>query len=657
MNDQIGTLSWVSEFIVRVHLEGPLTLSEEVGIGKDRLTAEVISLGKETATIQVYEDTTGLRPGDPVFGSGHLLSAVLGPGLLGNVFDGIQRPLEVLKERAGRFIRRGVHVFPLNTRRSWEFKPQAEQGDSVSAGDLLGSVQETPLIEHRILVPSGLSGELAELAEEGAYTIEDRIAVIKDEGKEHPVTMQQRWHIRRPRPILKRLSPGVPLITGQRVIDTFFPAAKGGTAAIPGGFGTGKTVIQHALAQWSDADIIIYIGCGERGNEMTEVLEEFPELNDPWSGHPLMERTLLIANTSDMPVSARESSIYTGVTMAEYYRDQGYDVALMADSTSRWAQALREISGRLGEMPVEEGYPAYLAARLSAFYERAGRIKTLGNREGSVTLIGAVSPPGGDFSEPVTRHTQRFTRSWWALDRDLAHKRHFPAIDWISSYSLHIDPISEWWKSEVAEDWNDLRRQAMGVLHEESGLQQLVQLVGPDALSEDQQWTLTGARLLREGFLQQNALHPVDAYAVPEKQVKLLRCFVRIHRLGSDLIDQGVSLDRIRNVLDISGLIRLRNEISNDELEALDQRVEKVVRNLKDLQGKTESEEETSEEAKFEMEESEEAASEEAFEAEGGAESEESAEADPRDETAEDETGESTASSEKEPSSSTKEKF
>jgi V/A-type H+/Na+-transporting ATPase subunit B len=359
-----------------------------------------------------------------------------------------------------------------------------------------------------------------------------------------------------------------------RIRSNLIGVAKGGVAAIPGGFGTGKTVIQHALAQWSDADIIIYIGCGERGNEMTEVLEEFPELNDPWSGHPLMERTLLIANTSDMPVSARESSIYTGVTMAEYYRDQGYDVALMADSTSRWAQALREISGRLGEMPVEEGYPAYLAARLSAFYERAGRIKTLGAREGSVTLIGAVSPPGGDFSEPVTRHTQRFTRTWWALDRDLAHNRHFPAIDWISSYSLHIDPISEWWKSETADDWNDLRRKAMAVLHEESGLQQLVQLVGPDALSEDQQWTLTGARLLREGFLQQNALHPVDAYAVPEKQVKLLRCFVRIHRLGSDLIDRGVSLDRIRNALDIGGLIRLLNEFSNEDLEKLDDRVD-----------------------------------------------------------------------------------
>ncbi|MFP4350891.1 MAG: V-type ATP synthase subunit A [Desulfococcaceae bacterium] len=660
MSDQIGTLDRVSEFIVRVHLEGPLTLSEEVGIGKDRLTAEVIGLGKETATVQVYEDTTGLRPGDPVFGSGHPLSAVLGPGLLGNVFDGIQRPLDVLKERAGRFIRRGVHVSPLNTRRRWEFEPQAEQGDSVSAGDLLGSVQETPLIQHRILVPPGLSGKLAELAEEGAYTIEDQIAVIKDaQGKEHPVTMQQRWHIRRPRPILQRLSPGVPLITGQRVIDTFFPVAKGGTAAIPGGFGTGKTVIQHALAQWSDADIIIYIGCGERGNEMTEVLEEFPELNDPWSGHPLMERTLLIANTSDMPVSARESSIYTGVTMAEYYRDQGYDVALMADSTSRWAQALREISGRLGEMPVEEGYPAYLAARLSAFYERAGRIKTLGDREGSVTLIGAVSPPGGDFSEPVTRHTQRFTRSWWALDRDLAHKRHFPAIDWISSYSLHIDPISEWWKSEAAEDWNDLRRQAMAVLHEESGLQQLVQLVGPDALSEDQQWTLTGARLLREGFLQQNALHPVDAYAVPDKQVKLLRCFVRIHRLGSDLLDQGISLDRIRNALDISGLIRLRNEISNEELEKLDERVEQAVRQLKDLQGGSESEGEKPEEKGEESEESE---TGKAFEAEGGAESEETG----AEETAEAETGnekgedaaseEPSTSSKKEPSSSKKEK-
>lgn len=597
MDEPIGTLSWVSEFIVRVQLKGALTISEQVWIGEDRLTAEVISLEPKAATVQVYEDTTGLRAGDPVFRSGHPLSVALGPGLLGNVFDGIQRPLDALKERAGRFIRRGVSLSPLDTRRRWQFEQRAGKGDSLSSGDVYGAVQETPLIEHRILVPPGISGELVELAEEGEYTIEDQIGVIRDSaGKEHPLTMLQHWHVRRPRPIRQRLSPNVPLITGQRVIDTFFPVAKGGTAAIPGGFGTGKTVIQHALAQWSDANIIIYIGCGERGNEMTEVLEEFPGLNDPWSGHPLMERTLLIANTSDMPVSARESSIYTGITMAEYYRDQGYDVALMADSTSRWAQALREISGRLGEMPVEEGYPAYLAARLSAFYERAGRVEVAGDRQASVTLIGAVSPPGGDFSEPVTRHTQRFTRSWWALDRDLAHKRHYPAIDWMTSYSLHQDQVAGWWKEEVAEDWEELRHEAMEILHEESSLKQLVQLVGPDALSDNQQWVLHGARLLREGFLQQNALHPMDAYAVPEKQIKLLRCFIRIYRLGGDLLNEEISLSRIQDALDTTSLIRMRNEISNEDLSRIDERTDEVLRKMRELKDGGDEESSSSEE-------------------------------------------------------------
>jgi len=475
MSDRIGTLTWISEFVVRARLQEALNISEQVWVGEDRLTAEVMALERDRATIEVYEDTTGLKVGAPVFRAGHPISATLGPGILGNVFDGIQRPLEVLKERSGIYIRRGVRAAPLNTRRQWEFAPQAESGSKVTGGDILGTVQESPLIEHRILVPPELSGELTELAGKGQYTVTDDIASIKDgRGKTHTLTMTQRWHVRRPRPVKRRLRPAVPLITGQRIIDTLFPLAKGGSAAIPGGFGTGKTVLQHALAQWSDANIIIYIGCGERGNEMTEVLEEFPELEDPWTGHPLMERTILIANTSDMPVSARESSIYTGVTIAEYYRDQGYDVALMADSTSRWAQALREISGRLGEMPVEEGYPAYLSSRLSAFYERAGRVKTCGDREASVTLIGAVSPPGGDFSEPVTRHTQRFTQCWWALSSDLAHQRHYPAIGWLNSYSLLLDDVSAWWQQEVDEKWPELRHQALDVLQAESDLQQLV---------------------------------------------------------------------------------------------------------------------------------------------------------------------------------------
>jgi len=455
------------------------------------------------------------------------------------------------------------------------------------------------LIEHRILVPPDIGGELTHLADEGEYTIDDKIASVRDRrGDEHSIAMLQRWHVRKPRPIQHRLSSNVPLITGQRIVDTLYPVAKGGTAAIPGGFGTGKTVLQHALARWSDANIIIYIGCGERGNEMTEVLEDFPELNDPWTGHPLMERTLLIANTSNMPVSARESSIYTGVTIAEYYRDQGFDVALMADSTSRWAQALREISGRLGEMPIEEGYPAYLAARLSAFYERAGRVKTFGDREGSVTLIGAVSPPGGDFSEPVTRHTQRFTQCWWALDSDLAHKRHYPAVGWLTSYSLQIDLVAKWWQEEVADDWMELRHRAIEILREESSLEELVQLVGPDALSDEQQWVLTCARLLREGFLQQNALHPVDAYAIPEKQVRLLRFFLHVHRQGRQLLDQKVSLDRVRGSFDMPTLIRLKNEIANDELEKIDKLQDEV---LEEMQSLKESKEKDSDKERAEV--------------------------------------------------------
>lgn len=578
MSEPVGVLSWISEFVVRAQLQGDLAISEQVWIGDDRLAAEVIALEPRLAIIQVYEDTTGLRAGAPVYASGHPLSVTLGPGLLGQVFDGIQRPLRVLKEKSGLYIRRGVNASPLDTGRRFHFKPEAGKNDTLCGGAILGAVQETELIEHRILVPPDLSGELVHIADEGDYTVADKVAEIRDrEGRTHPLDMTQRWHVRRPRPIAGRLQPNVLLITGQRIIDTFFPVGKGGTAAIPGGFGTGKTVLQHSLAQWSDADIIIYIGCGERGNEMTHVLEEFPGLKDPWSGHPLMERTLLIANTSDMPVSARETSIYTGVSMAEYYRDQGYDVALMADSTSRWAQALREISGRLEEMPVEEGYPAYLPSRLSAFYERAGRVRTLAGREASVTLIGAVSPPGGDFSEPVTRHTQRFTQCWWALDPKLAHQRHYPAVDWLSSYSLQLEQVEPWWREHVAEDWADLRYQAMQLLQEESSLKQLVQLVGPEALSAEQQWVLTGAGLLREGFLQQNALHPLDAYALPEKQIRLLRFFLQVYRKGRDLVDQGTSLEEIRGTVQYARLVHLRNEISNEDLERIGQLRDEVL--------------------------------------------------------------------------------
>lgn len=593
MSTRVGTLTWISEFVVRAHLEKGVTMSEQVLVGENKLAAEVIGLGPDEATVQVYEDTGGLSTGAPLYGTGTPLSVSLGPGLLGNVYDGIQRPLVELKSRSGIFVARGASASALNLRREWDFRPAAESGDRLESGDLLGTVQETPLIEHRILVPEGVAGTVAEIADEGSLTIEDVVARVEpngggeDRAESVEISMHQRWHVRRPRPILERLRPNVPLITGQRVVDTFFPIAKGGSAAVPGGFGTGKTVLQHSLAQWSDADIIIYIGCGERGNEMTEVLEDFPDLSDPWSGHPLMERTLLIANTSNMPVAARESSIYTGVTIAEYYRDQGYDVALMADSTSRWAQALREISGRLGEMPIEEGYPAYLATRLSAFYERAGRVRTYGGREGSVTLIGAVSPPGGDFSEPVTRNTQRFTRCWWALSTDLANSRHYPAIDWLGSYSLQADHVAEWWEEKAEEDWETLRSRSMDILQEESELQQLVQLVGPDALSDRQQWTLTGARLLREGFLQQNALNPTDAYAVPEKQLSLLSCFLEVHRKGREMLDAGTSLDDVRGAVNVGNLIRLKDEIPNEEIGQIDERRRRTMDSLEHVTGHT----------------------------------------------------------------------
>jgi V/A-type H+-transporting ATPase subunit A len=429
-----------------------------------------------------------------------------------------------------------------------------------------------------------LRGRIAHLVDAGEYTINDEIAILVDsDEQEHTLTLTQRWPVRRPRPIQQRRSPSVPLITGQRIVDTFFPIAKGGTAAVPGPFGSGKTVMQQSLAKWSDADIIVYVGCGERGNEMADVLEDFPELEDPRSGHPLMERTVMIANTSNMPVAARESSIYTGITIAEYYRDQGYNVALMADSTSRWAEALRELSGRLEEMPAEEGFPAYLPSRLAAFYERAGRVTTLGDREGSVSVIGAVSPPGGDFSEPVTRNTQRFTQTWWALDRDLANKRHYPAINWLNSYSLYLDQVAQWWDEQSDLDWRALRRQAMEVLDEESSLQQIVRLVGPDALGDQQQWVLRMARLLREGFLQQNAMSEVDAQATPRKQELMLRLFVEVYQRGKQVLDRGVALKQVQDCIDIPHLIQLKEEIANDDAEQIAQLQEEIMQQLAHL--------------------------------------------------------------------------
>jgi V/A-type H+-transporting ATPase subunit A len=558
--------------VVRARIDGRVAMSEQTWVGKEQLASEAISVSRKQATLQVYEDTAGLHVGEPLYGTGQPLSVTLGPGLIGRTFDGIQRPLEVLRTRTGIAIQRGEQVPPLDTERDWAFQGRAAEGDEVEPGAILGLVQETPLIEHKILVPPGVRGTLQHLVGDGDYKIEDEIAIVQDgEGQEHSLNMLQRWPVRRERPIVERREPSVPLITGQRIIDTLFPVAKGGTAAIPGGFGTGKTVTLHSLAKWSDADIIVYVGCGERGNEMTQVLEDFPELEDPWSGHPLMERTILIANTSNMPVAARESSIYTGLTMAEYYRDQGFDVALMADSTSRWAQALREISGRLGEMPAEEGYPAYLPSRLAAFYERAGRVTVLGrDEEGSVTLMGAVSPPGGDFSEPVTRHTQRFTRCFWALDSELAHQRHYPAISWQQSYSLYLDRLAEWWHEEGEEDWQALRGKALDILQRNADLEQVVQLVGPEALADEQQWVRDIARLLREGFLDQNAFHPVDAYTVPEKQLALLSLFIWLYERGSDALDQVLSIARLRQEIDLPRLIRLKEQVPNEEPGQID---------------------------------------------------------------------------------------
>lgn len=579
-----GSLIWISGPVVRARLETQLGMAEQVWVGDEHLAAEVIALDRDVATIQVYEETSGLHIGDPIFGTGQPLSVMLGPGLIGNTFDGIQRPLQALRERSGIFIRRGEAVTPLDTGRRWRFAPQVAEGADISGGTVLGIVSETPLIDHRVLVPPDVQGVVDSIADEGEYSVDEKIAVVCDDaGNEHALTMQQRWPVRQGRPYAERRRPIVPLVTGQRVIDVFFPVAKGGTASIPGPFGSGKTVTQHSLAKWSDADIIVYVGCGERGNEMTQVLEDFPELEDPWSGHPLMERTILIANTSNMPVAARESSIYTGLTIAEYYRDQGYDVALMADSTSRWAEALREISGRLEEMPAEEGFPAYLPSRLAAFYERAGRVTTLGEREGSVTIIGAVSPPGGDFSEPVTRHTKRFTRCFWALDRDLASERHYPAISWLDSYSLYLEQVGVWWHDEVDPEWRDLRDRAMEVLQRESDLQQITELVGPEALASEQQWVLDIARLLREGFLQQNAFHEIDAYTVPQKQMALLRLIMSLYEQGVGLIQVGVPVARLREVADLTRLIRLKEQISNDEAERIGQLYEDLRPELSNL--------------------------------------------------------------------------
>ena len=520
---------------------------EVVKVGEQKLIGEIIELEGDTATIQVYEETAGIKPGEKVESTGGPLSVELGPGVMGSIYDGIQRPLGLIREVSGDFIARGVDAPSVDKEKKWAFKAVAKVGDKVKGGDVLGEVQETSAVLQKILVPPMIEGTIKSIVSDGDYNIVEDIAEVETEDGIEKIQMLQKWPVRKGRPYVEKLDPDIPLVTGQRAQDTFFPVAKGGTAAIPGPFGSGKTVTQQQLAKWADADIIIYIGCGERGNEMTEVLSEFPFLDDPKTGNPLMDRTVLIANTSNMPVAARESCVYTGITIAEFYRDQGYDVALMADSTSRWAEAMREISGRLEEMPGEEGYPAYLASRLAQFYERAGRVLTIGteSEEASISVVGAVSPPGGDLSEPVTQNTLRICKVFWALDASLADKRHFPSIDWLQSYSLYVDSIEGWWHENVSDDWRAIRDKAMVLLQKESELQEIVQLVGPDALPEVDQATLETTRMLREDFLQQNAFDDVDTYCPSEKQYNMLKTILLFQDEAIAAVRRGASIQKI----------------------------------------------------------------------------------------------------------------
>jgi V/A-type H+-transporting ATPase subunit A len=527
-----------------------------VKVGTEGLMGEVIGIEGDKSTVQVYEETSGLKPGEPVENTGMSLSVELGPGLLESIYDGIQRPLPVLKDRMGDFIKRGVSANGLSREKEWDFVPTVKKGDKVNGGEIIGTVQETQNIEQRILVPPNVSGTVSDI-KKGEFKVDAVICTLTD-GKE--LMMMQKWPVRKPRPVAKKMTPSTPLITGQRILDGLFPIAKGGTAAIPGPFGSGKTVTQQQLAKWSDTEIVVYIGCGERGNEMADVLYEFPEIKDPKTGRPLMERTVLIANTSNMPVAAREASVYTGITIAEYYRDMGYDVSLMADSTSRWAEAMREISSRLEEMPGEEGYPAYLAARLSEFYERAGKVKALCGKEGSITVIGAVSPPGGDFSEPITQNTLRIVKVFWALDAKLAQRRHFPSINWLNSYSLYTKALGPWYDEHVSPDWVKLRNDSMELLQKESELQEIVQLVGSDALPEDQQLTLEIARMIREYFLQQNAYHEVDTFCPMDKQYKLLKAITSWGDKAQSALEGGAEIAEIMKLKTKDDLAKVKYE-------------------------------------------------------------------------------------------------
>ena len=557
--------------LVTIQGETDLKMGEMVYVGAEKLVGEVIRLSSEMATIQVFEETSGLKPGETIYPTGATLSVTLAPGIIKNIFDGIERPLAQIAEKSGAYIDRGFSMDSLDMEKKWETRLCVKPGEQVFGGTVIAEVQETAAIVHKVMVPPGISGTVETVVPDGSYTIgETLVTVFQADETVAKLSMIQKWPIRVPRPVMKRFPASRPLVTGQRILDTLFPIAKGGTAAIPGGFGTGKTMTQHANAKWSDADIIVYIGCGERGNEMTEVLEDFSKLIDPRTGKPLMDRTVLIANTSNMPVAAREASIYTGLTLAEYYRDMGYHVAIMADSTSRWAEALRELSGRLEEMPAEEGFPAYLASRLSGFYERAGMVKTLNGNEGSVTIIGAVSPQGGDFSEPVTQNTKRFVRCFWGLDKNLAYSRHFPAINWLSSYSEYLPDLASWYADNVGPDFIDDRNQLVAILNQESSLMEIVKLIGNDVLPDDQKLTLEIARVIRLGFLQQNAFHPQDTCVPLEKQKKMMDTILYLYAKAKALVSMGMPMSVLKEDRIFDRVISIKYDVENDRLDKFD---------------------------------------------------------------------------------------
>ncbi|MBN2853416.1 MAG: V-type ATP synthase subunit A [Clostridia bacterium] len=584
----VGYINGINGSVITINGSPDFKMREMVIVGNSKLIGEVIAIRGEDVIAQVYEITTGLKLNEPVIGTKKPLSVTLGPGIIGNIFDGIQRPLEKIRDLSGAYINRGLTVDRLDTDKKWDIEIKVKKGDYLTGGSVIGEIQESEAVIHKVMVPPFVEGEVIKLKESGSYTINEVLAVLKDKRHENEIRMLQEWPVREARPYKDRQTPKQPLITGQRVFDTMFPIAKGGTGAIPGGFGTGKTMTQHQFAKWSDADIIVYIGCGERGNEITEVLEDFPELIDPKTKRPLMERTILIANTSNMPVAAREASIYTGTTLAEYYRDMGYHVAIMADSTSRWAEALREISGRLEEMPAEEGFPAYLSSRLSEFYERAGFVTNLNESEGSLTVIGAVSPQGSDFSEPVTMNTKRFVRCFWALDKQLAYERHYPAVNWSNSYSEYIDELALYYKNNVAPDFMEKRTMVSALLQEESKLMEIVKLIGSDILPDEQKLVLESCKVLRQGFLQQNAFHEDDTYVPIKKQYLMMDLILKMHEKAKTLVAKGIPVSVIRKTEVFNDLIKMKYSIDNTHLEKFKELETSIFNKLNELSMKYE---------------------------------------------------------------------